>query len=152
MGSTTKATVRLIALTTTGFLMIGGCAGPRWTGLSDIKKKELAPEHDTVRITSTPSGAKVFVEEGIVGITPLSFQLSFRRVKCYREDLLMDGDKILERRRLDCGMEYVPDRYDIKIYKPGYRVYPLTHKGDNKDGRYHANIVLRKEYPRKQHQ
>jgi len=145
MDSTTKQAVRLIALTTTGLLMIVGCAGPRWTGLSDIKKKELAPEYDTVRITSRPSGAKVFVEERVVGITPLSFQLSFRRIKCYREDLLMNGDKIVDRMRLDYGMEYIPASYDIKIVKPGYKAYPLKHKGDNQDGRYNANIVLQKE-------
>ena len=145
MDSTTKAAIRLIALTTAGLLMIAGCAGPRWTGLSDIKKKELAREYDTVRITSRPSGAKVFVEERLVGITPLSFQLTFRRIKCYREDLLMNGDKILDRMRLDYGMEYIPDCYHIKISKPGYKVYLLKHKGDNQDGRYNANIVLQKE-------
>ena len=145
MDSTTKSAIRLIALTTTGLLMIVGCAGPRWTGLSDIKKKELAPEYDTVRITSRPSGAKVFVEERVVGITPLSFQLSFRRIKCYREDLLMNGDKIVDRMRLDYGMEYIPDCYHIKISKPGYKVGSLKHKGDNQDGRYNANIVLQKE-------
>ena len=145
MDSPTKAAIRLIALITTGVLMIAGCAGPRWTGLSNIKKKELAPEHDMVRITSTPSGAKVFVDERLVGLTPLSFQLSFRRLKCYREDLLMDGDKILERRRLNCDMEYIPASYDIKIVKRGYGVCYLTHTGDNQDGRYHANIVLQEE-------
>ena len=110
-----------------------------------MKRKELAPEHDTISIASTPSGAKVFVEERQVGITPLSFQLSFRRIKCYRDDLLMDGDKILERKRLDCGMEYIPDWYHIKISKPGYRACSLKHKGDNQSGRYHANVVLQNE-------
>jgi hypothetical protein len=152
MNSATKVAIRLIALTALGFLMIGGCAGPRWTGLGDIKKKEMAPEHDTVRITSTPSGAKVFVEERQVGITPLSFQLSFRRIKlsfrrikCYRENLLMDGDKIVDRTRLNYGMEYIPDSYRIKISKPGYKVSFLKHKGDNQNGRYHVNIVLQNE-------
>ena len=145
MDSATKVAIRLIVLTALGFLMIGGCAGPRWTGLSDIKKKEMAPEHDTIRITSKPSGAKVFVEERQVGITPLSFQLSFRRIKCYRENLLMDGDKIVDRTRLDYGMEYIPDSYHIKISKPGYKVSFLKHKGDNQNGRCHANIVLQNE-------
>ncbi|MCK5553981.1 MAG: PEGA domain-containing protein [Deltaproteobacteria bacterium] len=145
MDSATKVAIRLIVLTALGLLMIGGCAGPRWTGLSDIKKKEMAPEHDTIRITSKPSGAKVFVEERQVGITPLSFQLSFRRIKCYRENLLMDGDKIVDRTRLDYGMEYIPDSYHIKISKPGYKVSFLKHKGDNQNGRYHANIVLQNE-------
>ncbi len=145
MDSPTKAAVRLIALTATGLLMIAGCAGPRWTGPGDINKKELAPECDTLRITSTPSGARVFVGEKLVGLTPVSFQLSFRRVKRYREDLLMDGDKILERRMLDCGMEYIPASYDIKISRRGYRTYSLKHTGDNRDGRYHANVVLQEE-------
>jgi hypothetical protein len=145
MDSKTKAAIRLIALITAGFLMITGCTGPRWTGLSNIKKKELAPEYDIVRITSTPSGGKVFVDERLVGLTPLSFQLSFRRVKRYQEDLFMDGNKILERRRLNCGMEYIPASYDIKIVKRGYKVCSLTHTGDNQDGRYHANIVLQEE-------
>ena len=147
MDSTIKGAARLIALTILGFALIAGCAGPRWTGLSDINKKEIAPEYDTVRITSRPSSAKVFVEERLVGLTPLSVELSFRRVKCYRENLLMDGDKILERKRLDYGIEYIPEYYDIKIYKRGYRAYSLKHKGDNKDGRYHANIPLQEEYP-----
>ena len=145
MDSKINAAVRLIALTITGLLLIAGCAGPRWTGLSDIKKKEIAPENDTVRITSRPSGAKVFVGERVVGLTPLSFDLSFRRVKCYREDLLMDGDKILERKRLDYAIEYTPAYYDIKVSKPGYREYSLKHEGDNQDGRYHANISLQRK-------
>ena len=139
-----NARVGLIALTITGLLLIAGCAGPRWTGPGNIKKKEMAPEHDTLRITSRPSGAKVFVEERVVGITPLSVELSFRRVKCYRENFLMDGDKILERKRLDHGIEYTPGYYDITISKPGYREYYLKHAGDNQDGRYHANIVLQR--------
>ena len=145
MDSAAKVAIRLIALTIIGLLIIVGCAGPRWTGLGDIQRKELAPEHDTVNITSRPSGAKVFVGEKLVGITPLSFQLSFRRIKCYREDLLMDGDKIVDRMRLDYGMEYIPDCYHIKISKPGYRVSFLKHKGDNQNGRYHANIDLQNE-------
>jgi hypothetical protein len=145
MDFATKRAIRLIVPTALGLLLIVGCAGPRWTGLSDMKRKELAPEHDMISITSAPSGAKVFVEERQVGITPLSFQLSFRRIKRYRDDLLMDGDKILDRRRLDCGMEYIPDSYHIKISKPGYRGYSLKHKGDNESGRYHANIVLQNE-------
>ncbi|NIS60713.1 MAG: PEGA domain-containing protein [Proteobacteria bacterium] len=145
MGSTIKGAARLTVLAIIGLSLIAGCAGPRWTGLSDIKKKEMAPEHDTVRISSRPSGAKVFVEERLVGLTPVNVELSFRRVKCYRENVLMDGDKILERKRLDHGMEYIPEHYDIKIYKRGYRAYAIKHKGDNQDGRYHANIVLRAE-------
>ena len=145
MDSPTKAAVRLIALTATGLLMIVGCAGPRWTGPGDINEKELALEYDTVRITSIPSGARVFVGEKLVGLTPVSFQLSFRRVKRFREDLLMDGDKILERRRLNSAMEYIPASYDIKIFRRGYRVYSLKHTGDNRDARYHANIVLQEE-------
>ena len=140
-----NARVRLITLTITGLLLIAGCAGPRWTGPGNIKKKEMAPEHDTLRITSRPSGAKVFVEERVVGITPLSVELSFRRVKCYQENFLMDGDKILERKRLDCGTEYTPNHYDIKISKRGYRTYSLKYKGDNQDGRYHANVILQKK-------
>lgn len=140
-----EAVVRLIVLTAAGLLVIVGCAGSRWTGPGDINEKELAPECDTIRITSTPSGARVFVGEKVVGLTPLSFQLSFKRVKRYREDLLMDGDKILERKRLDCSMEYIPASYDIKISKRGYREYSLKHTGDNQDGRYHANIVLQEE-------
>lgn len=145
MGSTIKGSIRLIALAIIGLSLIAGCAGPRWTGLSDIKKKEMAPEYDTVRISSRPSGAKVFVEERFVGFTPLNVELSFRRVKCYRENVLMDGDKILERKRLDYGMEYIPEYYDIKIYKRGYTAYFIKHKGDNQDERYQANIVLREE-------
>jgi hypothetical protein len=145
MDSTVKGSARLINLCIIGLSLIVGCVGPRWTGLSDIKKKEMAPEHDTVRITSRPSGAKVFVEEKLVGLTPSSVELSFRRLKCYRENLLMDGDKILERKRLDYGMEYIPEYYDIKISKRGYRTYSLKHTGDNKDLRYHANIPLQKE-------
>jgi len=145
MGSKINAAIKLIALTITGLLLVAGCAGPRWTGLSDIKKKEIAPEYDTVRITSRPSGAKVFVDERVVGLTPVRFELSFRRVKCYREDFLMDGDKILERKRLDYGIEYTPEYYDIKISKPGYREYSLKHEGDNHDGRYHANISLQRK-------
>lgn len=145
MDSPSKPAIRLIVLITTGVFMIAGCAGPRWTGLGNIKEKELAPEYDTVYITSTPSGAKVFVYERLVGLTPLSFPLSFRRVKRYQEDLLMDGDKILERRRVNCDMEYIPASYDIKIVKRGYRECSLTHTGDNQDGRYHANIVLQEE-------
>lgn len=145
MDPTRREATRLIALSFIGLPLIVGCAGPRWTGLSDIKKKEMAPEYDTVRITSRPSGAKVFVGERLVGLTPLNVELSFRRVKCYRENMFMDGDKILERKRLDCGMEYIPEHYDIKIYKRGYRAYSIKHKGDNQDGRYHANIVLREE-------
>jgi hypothetical protein len=57
----------------------------------------------------------------------------------------MDGDKIIDRRRLDFGMEYIPDCYHIKISKPGYRKCSLKHKGDNESGRYHANIVLQNE-------
>jgi hypothetical protein len=145
MDSATKLAIRLIALMAVGLLVTVGCAGPRWTGLSDMKKKELAPEHDTIHITSTPPGAKVFVEDRQVGITPLSFQLSFRRIKCYRDDLLMDGDKILERRRLECGIEYIPDCYHIKISQSGYRACSLKHQGDNQNGRYHANIILQNE-------
>jgi len=145
VGSTIKGAIRLIALAIIGFSLIAGCAGPRWTGVSDIKKKEMAPEYDTVRISSRPSGAKVFVEERFVGLTPLNVELSFRRVKCYRENVLMDGDKLLERKRLDYRMEYVPECYDIKIYKRGYTAYFIKHKGDNQDGRYQANIVLREE-------
>jgi hypothetical protein len=145
MDSATKLAIRLIALMAVGLLVTVGCVGPRWTGLSDMKKKELAPEHDTIHITSTPPGAKVFVEDRQVGITPLSFQLSFRRIKCYRDDLLMDGDKILERRRLECGIEYIPDCYHIKISKRGYRACSLKHQGDNQNGRYHANIILQNE-------
>ena len=145
MDSPTKAAVRLIALTATGLLMIVGCAGPRWTGPGEIHEKELAPEYDTIRITSTPSGARVFVGEKRVGLTPVSFQLSFRRVKRFQEDLLMDGDKILERRRVNSAMEYIPASYDIKIFKRGYRTYSLKHTGDNRDARYHANIVLQNE-------
>jgi len=140
-----NARVRLVALTITGFVLIAGCAGPRWTGPGDIKKKEMAPEHDTLRITSRPPGAKVFVGGRLVGITPLSVELSFRRVKSYRENFLMDGDKILERKRLDCGTEYTPDYQDIKISKRGYREYSLKYKGDNQDGRYHANIILQEK-------
>jgi hypothetical protein len=81
MDFTKKTAVTWIALTLTGFPLIAGCAGPRWTGLSDIKRKEMAPEHDTVRITSQPSGARVFVQEKLVGLTPLRVELSFRRVK-----------------------------------------------------------------------
>jgi hypothetical protein len=57
----------------------------------------------------------------------------------------MDGDKILERKRLDYGMEYIPENYDIKIYKRGYRAHVIKHNGDNQDGRYQATIVLREE-------
>lgn len=145
MGSTAKGAVRLTALAMVGLWLIAGCAGPRWTGLSDIKKKEMAPEYDTIRISSRPSGAKVFVEERFVGLTPLNVELSFRRVKCYRENVLMDGDKILEKKRLDSGMEYIPERYDIKIYKRGYKAYFIRHKGDNQEGRYKAQIDLREE-------
>jgi hypothetical protein len=145
MGSAIRGAAGLIALTIIGLTLIVGCAGPRWTGLSDIKKKEMAPEYDTVRITSRPSTAKVFVGERLVGLTPINVALSFRRVKCYRENFLMDGDKIVERKRVDNGMEYFPEHYDIKIYKRGYRAYSLRHKGDNQDGRYHANIVLQEE-------
>jgi hypothetical protein len=130
-----------------GVITITGCAGPRWTGPGDIKRKELAPEQDTIRITSTPSGAKVMVGERVVGITPVSFDVSFKRVKHYREDRFMDGNKILERKIIDCGMEYLPDCYTITVSKRGYRPYSLRHRGDNRDGRYHANIVLEKEYP-----
>jgi hypothetical protein len=145
MGFTTKAAVGMIALTTTGLLVIAGCAGPRWTGPGVFKKKELAPEHDTIRLTSAPSGAKVLVDERVVGVTPVSFDLSFKRVKHYREDLLVDGDKILERKRIECGMEYIPETYHIKIHKRGYGAHSLEHRGDNRDGRYRAHIVLQKE-------
>jgi hypothetical protein len=145
MDSTRRGATWLIVLAIIGLPLIVGCVGPRWTGLSDIKKKEMAPEYDSVRITSRPSGARVFVEESLVGLTPLNVELSFRRVKCYRENVLMDGDKILERKRLDYGMEYIPENYDIKIYKRGYRAHVIKHKGDNQEGRYQANIVLREE-------
>ncbi len=145
MDFTKKTAVTWIALTLTGFPLIAGCAGPRWTGLSDIKRREMAPEHDTVRITSQPPGARVFVQEKLVGLTPLSVELSFRRAKCYRENVLMDGDEILERKRLDHGMEYIPEYYDIKIYKRGYTAHFFKHKGDNQDGRYSATIVLQGE-------
>ncbi|NIO20970.1 MAG: hypothetical protein GTN76_09580 [Candidatus Aenigmarchaeota archaeon] len=56
----------------------------------------------------------------------------------------MDGDKMLERKRLDYGIEYTPEYYDIKISKPGYREYSIRHEGDNRDGRYHANISLQR--------
>ncbi len=145
MGSTIKGAIRLSVFAIIGLSLIAGCAGPRWTGVSDIKRKEMAPEHDTIRISSRPSGAKVFVEERFVGLTPLNVELSFRRVKCYRENMLMDGDKILERKRLDYRMEYIPEYYDIKIYKRGYTAHFFKHKGDNQDTRYQANVVLRAE-------
>jgi hypothetical protein len=145
MGFTTKAAVWMIALTTTGLLVIAGCAGPRWTGPGVMKGKELAPEHDTIHITSRPSGARVLVDERVVGVTPVSFELSFRRLKHYREDFLMDGDKVLERKRIDCGMEYVPECYTIKVSKRGYAEYFLEHRGDDRDGRYSADIVLQEE-------
>ncbi len=126
-------------------LLISGCAGPRWTGPGDLVKKEMAPEHDTLRITSRPSGAKVFVNERLVGLTPLSVELSFRRVKCYRENLLMDGEEILERKRIDYGVLYTPASYEIKIIKDGYKVYSLKHTGDDRDGRYSADVVLQRE-------
>jgi len=145
MDFTTKAAVGLIALATTGLLIIAGCAGPRWTGPGDIKRKELAPEHDTIFITSRPSGAKVLVDERVVGITPGSFDLSFRRLKHYREDFLMDGDKVLERKRVDCAMEYIPECYTIQVSKRGYEEHFLEHRGDTRDGRYSASIVLQRE-------
>jgi hypothetical protein len=145
MDFTTKAAVGLIALITTGLLVITGCAGPRWTGPGVMKGKALAPEHDTIHITSRPSGAKVLVDDRVVGVTPVSFDLSFRRLKHYREDFLMDGDKVLERKRIDCGMEYMPESYTIKVSKHGYGEYFLEHRGDNRDGRYSADIVLQEE-------
>jgi len=141
----TRAAVGLIALTTTGLLVITGCAGPRWTGPGVMKGKSLAPEHDTIHITSRPSGARVLVDNRVVGVTPVSFDLRFSRLKHYREDFLMDGDKVLERKRIDCGMEYVPERYTIKVSKRGYEAYFLEHRGDNRDGRYSADIVLQEE-------
>jgi hypothetical protein len=145
MDSRAKTAGKVIVLIVIGVITVTGCAGPRWTGPGDIKRKELTPEHDTIRITSTPSGAKVMVGERVVGITPLSFDVSFKRVKHYREDRFMDGDKILERKIIDCGMEYSPDCYTITVSKRGYRPCSLQHRGDNRDGRYHANIVLEKE-------
>lgn len=145
MNFTTKTAFRLIPFATAGLLIIAGCAGPRWTGPGVIKRKELAPEHDTIHITSRPSGAKVLVNERVVGVTPVSFDLSFRRLKHYREDLLMDGDKVLERKRIECGMEYTPECYTIQVSKRGYEECFLEHRGDNRDGRYSANIILQKE-------
>lgn len=145
MDSQAKTVGKVIVLIVIGVMAIAGCAGPRWTGPGDMKRKELAPEQDTIRISSTPSGAKVMVDERVVGITPLSFDVSFRRVKHYREDLLMDGDKILERKIVDCNMEYIPESYTIKISRRGYRPYSLKHRGDNRDGRYEADIILEKD-------
>ena len=145
MDSPAKTVGRVVVLIVIGVMAIAGCAGPRWTGPGDIKRKELAPEQDTIRISSTPSGAKVMVEERVVGITPLSFDVSFRRVKHYREDLLMGGDKILERKIVDCDMEYIPDCYTITVSKRGYRPCSLEHRGDNRDGRYHADIILQRD-------
>lgn len=145
MDFNTRAAVGLIALTTGGFLVIAGCAGPRWTGPGVMKAKALAREHDTIHLTSRPSGARVSVDDRVVGVTPVSFDLSFKRLKRYREDFLMDGDKVLERKRIDCGMEYVPESYTIKVSKRGYEEYFLEHRGDNRDGRYSADIVLQEE-------
>lgn len=142
MDSWMKSATGPIILTLVGFSLVAGCAGPRWTGPGDLVKKQMAPEHDTLRITSQPSGAKVFANERLVGLTPLSVELSFRRVKCYRENLLMDGDKILERKRIDHGILYTPESYEIKIVKGGYEVYSLEHTGDDRAGRYQANVVL----------
>lgn len=145
MDFTRKAAVGLIVLTTTGLLLIAGCAGPRWSGPGPMKGKALAPEHDTIHITSRPSGARVSVDDRVVGVTPVSFELSFRRLKRYREDFLMDGDNVLERKRIDCGTEYIPECYTIKVSKRGYGEYFLEHRGDNRDGRYSADIALQEE-------
>jgi hypothetical protein len=147
MCSKTNPAARVILLTVVLIPLIVGCAGPRWTGLGDIKTREIAPEHDTLRITSKPSGAQVFVDERFAGITPVSLQLGFRRVKSYRDNSLMDGNKILETRRLEVLTEYIPEFHHIKVYKPGYRISSLKHKGDNREGRYQAHIILQEEYP-----
>jgi len=140
-----KAATGWLFLTITGLSFTAGCAGPRWTGPGDLIKKEMAPEHDTLCLTSRPSSAKVFVNERLAGITPLSVELSFRRIKCYRENLLMDGEEIIKRKRIDYGVLHTPEFYEIKIIIDGYKVYSLKHTGDDRDGRYSADVVLQRE-------